>query len=65
MNNISMLRKPKMSQEKLAKLVGVSQQAVSNWENGESLPRAEKILIICRVLECTLEELLGNDTKAC
>lgn len=61
MNNIKMLRKSKMSQKELAQITGVTQQAVSRWEKGSSLPRADKIPIICKVLECTVEELIEND----
>lgn len=64
MNNIKMLRKQKMSQAELAHIVGVSQQAVSNWENGTSFPRAEKLRIICEALSCTIDELLKTSEKA-
>ena len=36
-----------LSQEALAARLGVSRQAVSRWETGESLPDAEKIVQLC------------------
>ncbi len=57
-----------LSQEQLADKLGVSRQAVSKWESGSSYPDMDKILQICKVLNCTLEDLLddgavGNQTK--
>ena len=37
-----------LSQQKLAKLVGVSDKAISKWERGESVP---DVLILCQLAE--------------
>lgn len=39
-----------LSQEELAKRVGVSQQAVANWENGTSHPRKDRRVLLLQVL---------------
>ena len=39
-----------LSQEELAKRVGVSQQAVANWENGTSQPRKDRRVLLFQVL---------------
>ena len=45
---IQKLRKESgMSQEGLADVIGVSRQAVSKWESGQSLPDTEKIVLMC------------------
>lgn len=47
-----------LSQEVLANQLGVSRQAVSRWENNESLPDTEKVLQLCRVLCVSADDLL-------
>lgn len=55
---ISDLRKEKnISQGKLAELVGVSRQAVSKWENGQTTPDAAKLILLAQVLETEVEYL--------
>ncbi len=49
-----------LSQEQLADRLGVSRQAVSKWESGLSYPDMEKILEICKILNCTLDELMDD-----
>ncbi len=49
-----------LSQEKLADLLGVSRQAVSKWESGSSYPDMEKLNKLCKILNCTLEDLLDD-----
>lgn len=53
-----------MTQSNLADELGVSYQAVSNWERGNSLPDISKYGDLCRILELTLDELLGGDSGA-
>lgn len=48
------------SQEILAEKIGVSRQAVSKWESGESYPDMERILELCKVLNCSLEEIMDD-----
>lgn len=47
-----------MSQEQLGEKLGVSRQAVSKWETGESLPELDKIILIAQVFGVTTDELL-------
>ena len=50
-----------ISQESLAHALGVTQQAVTKWETGAALPRADKLLALARELNCTIEELLSEN----
>ena len=50
-----------MTQMNLADAMGVSYQAVSNWERGNSMPDISKLAELCGVLHITVEELLGMD----
>lgn len=51
--------KKNMTQSNLADELGVSFQAISNWERGNSLPDISKYEDLCRILDINLEELLG------
>lgn len=53
-----------MTQMNLADCLGVSYQAVSNWERGNSMPDIAKLEDLCKALDLTVEELLGMETKA-
>ena len=53
-----------MTQSNLADELGVSYQAVSNWERGNSLPDISKYEDLCRILDLKLEDLLGGGSDA-
>ena len=58
---LSCLKKEKhYSQEELAEKLSVSRQAVSKWESGTSYPEMDKLLLICKIFDCTLEELTSD-----
>ena len=58
---ISRLRKEKdMTQPALADCMGVSFQAVSNWERGASMPDIGKLPELARALGVSVDELLGG-----
>lgn len=50
-----------MTQMDLADTLGISYQAVSNWERGNSMPDIAKLPDLCQILDLNLDELLGND----
>ena len=50
----------KMSQQELARLVGVNQSFISKMENGEQTnPNAETLKQLARTLGCTTDYLVG------
>lgn len=60
--NLYNLRKnAKMSQEKLAEKMDVTRQSVSKWENGESYPEIEKIMKLCSIFHCKINDLVHED----
>ena len=60
--NLYNLRKSaKMSQEKLAEKIGVSRQSISKWENGESYPEMEKIMKLCNIFHCKINDLIHEN----
>ena len=59
---LKQLRKQnKISQEKLAELLGISRQAVSKWENGLSKPETNNLLKIASIFNISVEELVSSD----
>ena len=58
-NFISVLREKKgLSQYQLGALVGVTDKAVSKWENGASKPRINTVKKLAQVLDVGIDELL-------
>ena len=51
----------RLSQEELAKKVGVARQTINMIENGEYNPTLALCLRICRVLGSTLDELFWEE----
>lgn len=51
--------KLKLSQGYVAEQIGVSRQAVSKWETGQSEPTAENLVRLAEVFETSLAELVG------
>lgn len=62
-SNLQYLRKVNgsMTQEKLAEKMGVSRQTVSKWESGEAYPELPKIMSLCDIFHCNLDDLLRQD----
>ena len=57
---ISILRKSrKMTQGNLAEILGISHQAVSNWERGAALPDITLLLDLSRALGTSVDDLLS------
>jgi len=52
-----------MTQMQLADEMGVSYQAVSNWERGNSMPDISKLGELSKVLEISIDALLGVSQK--
>lgn len=52
-----------MTQEELAARLGVTPQAVSKWERGQSYPDVWLLKDICMVLGCSADSLLGNQVQ--
>lgn len=50
-----------MTQMELADSMGVSYQAVSNWERGNSMPDISKLEQLCDILHISVAQLLGQD----
>ena len=53
-------KKAGLSQEALAEKLGVSRQAISKWETGESVPELSKLVLLARAFDVTTDWLLSE-----
>ena len=47
-----------LSQFQLGRLIGVTDKAISKWENDEALPRVDHCIKLARVFRVSLDDLL-------
>lgn len=60
LKELSCIRKKlNMSQKELADKLGVTQGAISQWENGISTPRIEKLIELAKLLGCSIDDLFA------
>lgn len=52
-----------LSQEQLAEKAYVTRQAVSRWENGETVPGTETLKLLSRLFDVSINTLLGSPRK--
>ncbi|WP_455580672.1 helix-turn-helix domain-containing protein [Dysosmobacter sp.] len=63
--NIRQLREDAgMTQEELAKKMGVKPPAVSKWERGLAFPTMDKVGRLAKLFGCTMEHVMGIDTES-
>ena len=53
-----------LSQQELAARMGVTRNAVTNWEAEMALPKARDLPLLAHVLGCTITELYDPDYLA-
>ena len=51
-------KKSGLSQSQLAKKLNVSQQSISQWENGTREPSIEMLKKLAEIFGCTIDELV-------
>jgi len=60
--NLKQIRKEHgYSQEELAELLDVSRQAIGKWENEQGYPEVEKLLLLSKKLNISLDDLMETD----
>lgn len=61
---LQQLRKAnKMSQEQLADMLDVTRQSVSKWESGTTYPEMDKLIALCKIFKCSLDDLTNDDVS--
>ena len=64
MSNINLRNARKavnLTQEQLAKELGVNRATVSKYETGEISPSVDQLIRICNILDVSFEELIGEE----
>ncbi len=60
MEKLKEMRKSKnYSQKYLAEKLGITQGAISQWEQGKSMPNTDKLIELSKILKCSIDELLS------
>ena len=52
-----------LSQDALAEKVFVTRQAVSRWENGETVPNTETLKLLSQLFDVSINTILGSPRK--
>lgn len=50
-----------MSQSELSRRTGISTSTINDWKKKKINPQADKLVVICKALDMSLAELLGED----
>ena len=63
--NIQYLRKlNKLTQEQFAEKMGITRQTVSRWESDEVTPELNKLVEMCAMFSCKLDELVRENMSS-
>ena len=54
-------KEKKITQEQLAEKLGVTDRAVSNWENGKNMPDLSIFKLLCNELDISINELMSGE----
>lgn len=60
---IELRKKYNYTQERLANLVGVSRQTLSNWEGNITSPDLKQAQVIAKLFKVSLDDLVDNNTE--
>lgn len=62
-SNLKKFRKTaKLTQEQVAEKLNVSRQSVAKWESGESLPDIENCILLAKLYDVTIDDLVKYAT---
>lgn len=54
-------KRENLTQSKLAEILGITDRAVSKWENGRSMPDSSIMLPLCNTLKISVNDLLSGE----
>ena len=60
---LELRKKHGLSQDELAEKIYVTRQAVSRWENGETIPNIEALKLLSKFFDVSINSLLGSPHK--
>lgn len=50
-----------LTQNQVSEKIGVPQSTIASWETNRAMPRANKLVQLAKLLNCSIEELLENE----
>lgn len=62
---LDLRKKLGLSQDEFAEQLFVTRQAVSRWENGETVPNIDTLKLIADTFEMSVDQLLGRPAAQC
>lgn len=64
LNQIARIRKKfGITQQQLSERLEVDRSTIAKWESGESMPRADKLPELAKILNCSIDELFQLENK--
>lgn len=58
---LELRREKNMTQQELADKIGVTDRAISKWENGRGIPDLSLMIPLCKELDITINELISGE----
>ena len=58
---LEMHKEKNLTQQELADKIGVTNRAISKWENGRGMPDLSLMIPLCKELDITINELISED----
>jgi len=55
--------KYKLNQSEIAKITGLSQKSISNYENAQTYPNVEALIKLADYFHISIDELIGHEVK--
>lgn len=49
-----------LTQEDVAKAVNVTKKTVGSWEKGKTMPKTDKIELLCSLFGCSYDDITWN-----
>lgn len=62
---LDLRKKHHLSQDELANQLFVTRQAVSRWENGETMPNLDTLKLIADIFKISIDTLVGHEKPIC
>lgn len=62
---LDLRKKHHLSQDELANQLFVTRQAVSRWENGETMPNLDTLKLIADIFKISIDTLVGHENPIC
>lgn len=56
-------KEKQLSQDDLAAIIFVSRQSISNWERGATYPDLQNLLLLSKIFEVSLDQLIKGDVE--